>query len=697
MKFPNQAWRAILAGAAWVMALTRPANADEGMWLYTAPPLNLLEQHHHFTPTPAWLDHLEKSSVKFGGGASASFVSEDGLLLSNHHVGAGSLHRLSDATHDFLRDGFHARTRAEERRCPGVEVNALVAIEDVTKQVQAAVRPGLSPDEAAAARRAVMAGIEKESLERTGLKSEVVTLYEGGLYHLYRYKRYDDVRLVWAPELKIAAFGGDPDNFEYPRFDLDVCLFRVYENGHPAKIQNHLHWSPTGVADGDLVFVSGHPGRTFRSLTVDELANLRDVQFPARLERLYRREVVIGTWSKRSQENARRAKALLRGVENGRKALTGMLAGLLDPAIFARKTTAEAALKTAISNRTDLRPTLSAWTEIARARQSLQQVQRDYDLLEGATGFDSQLFGIARTLVRAAEESSKPNGTRLREFRDSNRASLELGLFSPEPIYADFEKVRLADSLTWLVEQRGHADPLVQRVLAGASPQARAAALVDGTRLMDVDVRRKLYAGGDSAVRAANDPLIELARLIDPEARRLRTLVEAQNEIREQAYARIAAARFALHGLAEPPDATGTLRLAFGVVRGYREAGQNIPFETTFRGLYQRAEEHGAVEPFDLPPRWATNQARLNLTTTMNFVCTADIIGGNSGSPVVNRNGELVGLIFDGNLQSLVLDTIYTDEQARAVSVNAGAIVEALRKLYDAPDLAEELVTGKAR
>jgi hypothetical protein len=673
-----------------------PAMSDEGMWLYNDPPHQLLKEKYGFEPTDVWLEHLQKSSVRFNNGGSGSFVSADGLILSNHHVGADALQKFSDEQHNYLRDGFYARTRAEEKQCMDLELNVLMSIEDVTARVNAAVKDDMKPEEAFLARRAIMAEIEKESLEKTGLRSDVITLYEGGKYQLYRYKKYTDVRLVFAPEQQTAFFGGDPDNFEYPRYDLDICLFRAYENGRPAKVQNYLKWSTTGVSDNELVFVSGNPGHTSRQLTMTELEYLRNNQFPYTLQWLNNLEVSLSVYSAEDEENARRAKDLLFGVQNSRKARNGMFAGLLDPAIMKKKQTDEEQLRATIARSPQAADVLPAWDRISEAQQVIARNALQYRLLESANGFNSTLFDIARTILRAVEEKSKPNGERLREFRDSNLESLEFQLFSPEPLYDDFERLKLANSLTWLVEQLGYRDPLVQKVLAGKSPRDRAAELVAGTRLKDVDFRKKLYAATPAEVQAAHDPMIDLARLIDPPSRAVRKIIETQDEIKRQAHAKITQARLALAKTTPYPDATFTLRLAFGTVKGYEQDGRKIPFETTFAGLYKRAAEHQYKPPFDLTQRWLDRKDQLDLNTPLNFVSTADIIGGNSGSPVVNRQGQFVGIIFDGNIQSLVLDFVYTDVQARAVSVNSQAIIEALRKVYDAGGLADELLGNKA-
>jgi hypothetical protein len=668
-------------------------SADEGMWLFNNPPRKLLRERYQFEPDAGWYEHLQKASVRFNSGGSGSFVSPGGLVMTNHHVGADALAKLSTAEHDYLAEGFHARTHDQEIKCHDLELNVLMSIEDVTARVNAAVDPGLNPADAQQARRAVMSEIEKESLDKTGLRSDVVTLYQGGLYHLYRFKKYTDVRLVFAPEKAIAFFGGDPDNFEFPRYDLDVCFFRAYENGEPAQPEHYLKWSAAGAKDGELVFVSGHPGRTERQNTVDHLEFLRDRALPSSLNLIRRREVLLATYSDRSQENARQAEDELFGYQNSRKARLGMLAGLQDPLLFKSLSDREMALRAAVADDAKLQQEAgTAWGEVAAALAAWSAFYDDHALLEQAQAFNSELFSIARTLVRMPVETAKPNGERLREFRESNIESLEQQLFSTAPIYPTLEAVKLADSLSMFIEKAGAKNDLVERVLAGKSPQARAAELIQGSKLADVDLRRRLAKGGASAQAAAGDPLIELARLVDDPARAVRKRYEdTVEEPLRQAYAKIANARFALYGTEIYPDATFTLRLAFGTVRGYDEQGQKVAPWTTLGGTYPHAAEHGNVYPFALPRRWIEGKDKLDLDTPFNFVSTADIIGGNSGSPVVNRAGEVVGIIFDGNIQSLVLAYAYTETQARAVSVASPAIIESLKKLYGAGEMVAEM------
>ncbi|PYI93858.1 MAG: serine protease [Verrucomicrobia bacterium] len=684
------------------VACLSTALADEGMWLFTNPPLKQLKDKYRFEPTPTWLEHLQKSSVRFNSGGSGSFVSSNGLVITNHHVGLDTLQKISSEKNNYVRDGFHAKTQAEEPRATDLELNVLMSIEDVTPRVTAALKSGMSAEQSAAARQKAIAEIEKESKEKTGLRSDVVTLYQGGAYHLYRFKRYDDVRLVFAPEQQIAFYGGDPDNFEYPRFDLDICIFRAYENGQPAKVEHFLKWNPDGPKDAELTFVSGHPGKTDRQLTLDELAAMRDHEAPFLLNMYNRREVFFTAFAARSFENARRSREDLFGIQNNRKRYDGYLAALLDPEIDRSLKAREQKLRDAMSKDAKWKATLAAYDRIKKAQDETAKVLPVYNYYEtfrgkqtasyrAPRGFYSTLFKYARRLLRAGDERPKPNGERFPEFRDSNRESLELDLFSTEPVYDDMEQVMLTDSLTDLATRFGYNDPLVQKVLAGKSPSARAVELIKGTKVKEVAVRKQLYEGGAAAVTAAKDPMIELARLVDGPARAARKVFETQDETKQQAYGDIAKARFAIEGTSNYPDATFTLRLSYGAVRGYEENGKPIAAFTDFAGLYARSAEHNNQPPFDLPPRWVDKKSALNPATKYDFVSDADIIGGNSGSPVVNQANEFVGIIFDGNIQSLVLDCIFSDKEARAVSVDSAAITEALRKVYDANALADEL------
>jgi hypothetical protein len=683
-----------------LMAIAVPAAGDEGMWVFNNLPLGTLKAKYGFEPPPGWADHLRSSSVRFNNGGSGSFVSADGLIMTNHHVGADTLAKLGTKDKDYYRDGFFARSYEEEAKAPDLELNVLVGIEDVTSRVNAKVTPGLDDASAEKARRQAMAEIEKESTDRTGLRSDVVTLYQGGQYHLYTYKKYTDVRLVFAPEFDIAFFGGDPDNFEYPRYDLDVCFFRAYEDGKPARPPHSLKWSKGGSKEGDLVFVSGHPGRTDRLNTLTSLEYLRDVGVPILLDYLHAKEAFLLDYGKRGPEAYRQAKEELFSIQNSRKARVGGLGGLRDADFMARKAQAENELRSRVAADTRKKDAYgTAWDRIAHAQKVAAQIARPYYMLEytrigHGMALDSELFRIARHLLRMAEEKTRPNSERLKEYRDSAMASLELALFSTAPIYPEFEEAKLAWSLTyWKKHMPGHS--LVEQVLRGRSPEEAARDFVRNTKLADVSVRRKLAEGGKAAIEGCDDPMIKLALAVDADARAVRKQKEDEVDgVEASNYALIARALFEDKGDSVYPDATFTLRLAFGVVKGYEIDGKTIPPFTTIGGAFEHASAHGNKEPYQLPASWheAKKKATLVLKTPLNFVPTADIIGGNSGSPVVNRDNEVVGLIFDGNIQSLVLDFGYDDKVARAVSVDSRGIVEALRSIYHADRLVKELV-----
>jgi len=667
-------------------------QAEEGMWLFNNLPKKQLAEKYKFEPTDAWLDHAMKSSVRFNSGGSGSFVSSTGLVLTNHHVGADTLHKISTADHDYYKEGFWAKTQAEEQRAPDLELNVLQSIEDVTARVNAAVKSEMSPPEAFVARRGIISTIEKESFDQTKLRSDVVTLYQGGQYHLYRYKKYTDIRLVFAPEFEIAFFGGDPDNFEYPRYDLDVCFFRAYEDGKPAKIEHFLKWSKAGATDSELVFVSGHPGKTDRLNTVAALKYIRDVQAPAMLDLLRRREVMLQQFGQRGEEQARIAKEDLFSVQNSRKAYYGRIAGLQDPQVMAHKEASEKAVRAKFDSSPQSKKDYGdAWEKIEKTQQIRREIGHQYNVLEGARGFSSTSFSIARTLVRLAEENEKPNRDRLPEYSEAARSSLELGLYSTAPIYEDLELAKLTDSLGYLLEKLGDT-PFTQKVMNGKNPAGRAAELLSGTKLKEVAERKRIAAGGKQAIADSSDPLIVLARMVDPDCRAIRKKLEEQVvEVERQAYAQISRAQFELQGTSTYPDATFTLRLSYGTIKGYEENGKMVAPLTTMGGAFEHANRHGNKFPWELPPSWHMHKNDIDQKSPYNFVSTCDIIGGNSGSPVINRDGEFVGIIFDGNIQSLVGDFVYDERQNRAVSVHSVSIMEAMKKIYGAGPLAAEL------
>ncbi len=677
--------------------------ADEGMWLYNAFPKDQVKAKYKFQPTQAFLDHLRLSSVRLG--ASGSFVSPDGLIFTNHHVGAGCIHDVSTADKDYMKNGFYAKTRAEEPKCPGLEVSVLQDIEDVTAKVNQNVKSGMNPAEVLQAQRAVMSTLEKDC-SVTNLRCETVTLYSGALYHLYKYHRFADVRLVFAPEYDVAFFGGDPDNFTYPRYDLDITFLRAYENGRPARTEHFLKWSKEGVKEGDLIFVSGHPGSTARLYTLAQMEFLRDFQYPRVLKQMERRISVLQKFAAESPENARIVERQFFGLQNSYKATVGYHSGLLDKQTMARKAAEEKALRDSLAADPKKKFEFGdPWTEIDKAVAAQKQLYIRNSYLDGT--FGGSLTAIARNLVRAADERQKPNAERLREFRESALPALERRLFTPLPVYKRLEVVQLTDGLADLKDSLGPNDAFVQRVLGDKSPAEVAKALVEGTKLNDIAFRKQLYEGGAAAVAASNDPMIVLMRNIDPDSRAMRKRVENEVTSVEQRNATlIAKLLFAEKGLNTPADATGTLRLSYGVVKGYTEGGHNIPYFTTFAGAYQHAAKHDNKSPYALPQTWMAapelNQGRvvnaaqksgaLNLNTPLNFVSTADIIGGNSGSPVVNTKGEIVGIIFDGNIQAQPWRFMYEDVVGRAVSVDSRGILEGLRNIYKADDLVNELL-----
>jgi hypothetical protein len=669
-------------------------EADEGYYLFSDPPTQAIADKYHFSPDAAWLNHLSGAAIRIGG-ASGSFVSADGLVITNRHVGEGQLHTLSSRTHNYEENGFYAPTRAAELPCQGLEMLVLQSTREVTAQVAAAVKPGATPAEADAEQKAVEASIEKESFDRTGFYSEVITLFGGARYDLYQYKKYPDVRLVFSPDWQTAFFGGDTDNFEFPRFDLDICLFRIYDRGKPLQTSDYLKWNSAGPARDQLVFVAGHPGSSQRLVTMDEIDYQRDVRIPILMAQLDRIERALTEFSATSTEHAREAGEALTSVANSRKAYHGFLKGLRDPDLLKNKAAEEARFRASLAQQPEQKLTLDAYAEIENAVQADRANFAAYQAYE-RFGSRSDLFNMARTLVRAAIERTKPNGERLEAYRESSLPSLEFRLFSGRPYYPDLEVFFLKDGLDYLVRQFGENDPLVKNLLEGKSPQARAEELVHDTKIEDVGVRKNLYAGGENALRNSTDPLLAFAEIMDTSARIARKIDDEDDEIKRRAYAKIYQARIALKQAPPYPDATGTLRLSYGTVSGYMADGKFVDPLTDFARLYARSSEHQDQPPFNLTHAWIENKATLHLATPFNFATTADILGGNSGSPVVNEQGEFVGIIFDGNEPSLSGRYAYDPEVNRSVAVDSAAIIEALRHVYHADALATELESGHA-
>ncbi|HVP90072.1 MAG TPA: S46 family peptidase [Terriglobales bacterium] len=686
------AFRKFFPAVLLAVLLALPVVADEGMWLFNKPPKDILQKKYGFAMTQEFMDHLRLASISFGG-ASGSFISPEGLVLTNHHVGQGAVQNLSTKDRDLMKTGFYARTRAEELKVPGMELRVLQEIEDVTDKVLGAEKPGMTPVEAAEARGKVIAALEKETTEKSGLRGVVVTLYAGGMYHLYKYKLLNDVRLVFAPEYAIAFFGGDQDNFTYPRYDLDITLFRIYENGQPLKSGNYIKWSTVGIREGDLLFCSGHPGSTGRLLTYAQLEFLRDTSYPFNIANLKRRQAYMHEYGKKGEEQARIALRNLFGIENSLKATVGYQSGLLDKALMGKKLKEEQGLRAAVAKNPDLeKPFGGAWDEVAAAEKAYASFYKPMVFFERANGFYTTYFNIARSIVRLAMEKPKPNSDRLREYRDAGLPSVERAILSPAPIYDEFETLKLADSLAQLQEELGDWQE-TKWILGGRSPQDVARELVAGTKLKDVAFRKKLVEGGLEAVYQCPDPMIKLALLVDPVSRGLRARYEkGVDAVETRNGARIAQVLFKLEGTSIPPDATGTLRLSFGTVKSYIENGRKVPFETTFAGMYEKSDKAANKDPYVLPESFLKKRAAVRLTTPLNFVATADSIGGNSGSPLVNRKGEFVGVLFDGNIQSLPTRFVYEDKVSRSVMVHGQGIIEALLKVYDAKPLVDEIL-----
>ncbi|MEK7234315.1 MAG: S46 family peptidase [Elusimicrobiota bacterium] len=670
-------------------------RGDEGMWTFDNLPIGLLKQRYDFTPRQDWIDHLRLASVRFNDGGSGAFVSKHGLVLTNHHVALGQLQKMSTPKKDYVKEGFFAKRLKDEIACPDLEVNVLVSMENVTGQVLGAVQRKSSDKEQNEQRKAQISRITKDSTDRTGLRCDVVELYQGGEYWLYRYRKYTDMRLVMAPEMQAAFYGGDPDNFTYPRFALDFAFFRVYEKSKPVQIEHFLTWSVDGAADGELVFVTGHPGRTDRLNTVAQLEHSRDFGLPLYLTAAAKKRADCYAYSKLGVEQERRSKDRVFGIENSIKAVTGEYEGLLDSALFQSLKTAEDALRKSVAESSDAatKDATDSWDKIAAVTKKsddrrLQTAYRSYSA--------TKIAGLANSIVRYVVEVAKPNDKRWEEYRDSSLESLQFLLFSPAPMYPDMEEFFLARALEDAVKELGKDDEFVRAALDGQEPATVARGLITGSKLFDVAERKKLIEGGEKAVADSKDALIVWARKLDPVYRAQRKWYEDEVESVIVAEGnRIAKARFAVYGRSTYPDATFTLRMSYGKVAGYELSTTLVAPFTTFYGLYDRALSHAEKPPFDLAPRVKGAGMKLNLGTKVNFVTTNDIIGGNSGSPIVNAKGEYVGLVFDGNIQSLAGRYAYDGTRNRTVAVHSSGIIEAMRSVYGMDKLADEVVGKK--
>jgi peptidase S46-like protein len=666
-----------------------PAFADEGMWTFDNFPAAKVKAKYGVDITPAWLDHVRSNAVRLSTGCSASIVSSSGLVLTNNHCVAECAQDLSSTANDYYTHGYTAATPAEERKCAGMQAEILTSISDVTPQVTAAGK-GLTGDALVKARTAVAGTIEKAGCPDTEhTRCQVVNLYHGGQYKLYTYRKYSDVRLIFSPGVQTAFFGGDPDNFNFPRYDLDSAFVRLYENGAPVKTPDHLRWNAAPPKAGEPVFVAGNPGGTDRQLTMAQLATQRELTLPMTTLRLSELRGRLIRFSEESPENRRITQDLLFGLENSYKVYFGRLFTLNDDAFMAAKARDEAALR---ANPAALQALAAAgtpdpWGTIAAASQQMRDLYLPYLLVErGATG--SQLFSYAKALVRAAAERQKPSAERLPGFGDSQLPLLEKEVLDPAPVYPALEQQTLEFWLSKAREYLTADDPDTKLLLGRDSPEQLSAQLAT-SHLGDAAVRKALWDGGWAAVKASNDPMIQYMLRIDPEGRRLLTAwnekVDGPTTAASEALAK---ARFAAFGTSVYPDATFTLRLSYGQIAGWNEKGREVPPFTYFAGLYDRAT---GQDPFKLDPRWVAARGKLNPGTVFDISTTNDIIGGNSGSPLINARGEVIGAIFDGNIHSLGGDYAYDPSNNRSVAVSTAAVSEALRKVYAAGNIADEL------
>jgi hypothetical protein len=684
-----------LFGILAFVVISAPVFGDGGMWTFQDFPQGALKKEYGVELSPGWLDHVRIATVRLSG-CTASFVSGDGLILTNHHCSEECLADNSSAQHDLRRDGFLARSREQELKCGSQLADVLMDMENITPKVTAALS-GLDAKAANEARKRTLTQLEQACEEKSRqaksgpLKCESVNLYHGGQYWLYKYHRYSDVRLVFAPETAIAAFGGDPDNFQFPRWDLDMSVLRAYEaSGKAAAPPAFLRIRPAGPNAGDVVLVSGHPGNTDRLLTVAQLKTLRDVVLPRYLQRASELRGRYIQFGKSGPEAQRIVEEPLLFLENSIKVRRQQLEALLDDRLIENKRQEEAALRAKVAADPQLAAaTGDPWGDIARAQVRARELYLPYYYLEYGVGFNSELFGYARTLVRAAAERAKGNSDRLREYTDAALPRVEQELLAPSPIYPDKEKLTLSFSLERMREWLGPDAPIVRQLLVKESPDQLAARTVEGSKLADPKVRKELWDGGAAAVDASHDPMIELARAVDAQARAVRKQYEEEVDAPQDAAAeKIAQARFKVYGTSEPPDANFTLRLNFGTVQGWQENGHTIEPFTHLGRLYERATN---ADPFKLPESWLTARSRLDMDTRFNLSTSNDIVGGNSGSPLINTAGELVGLLFDGNIDSIAGSYWYDPQLNRAVAVDPAIMVEALRQVYKADELLREL------
>jgi hypothetical protein len=686
----------ILAAATALLAacaFAGSAFADEGMWTFDNFPAAKVKAAYGVTIDQAWLDKVRGAAARLSSGCSSSVVTGTGLILTNNHCVADCAQNLSSTGHDYFKTGYQAVSRDDEKTCAGMQAEILSSITDVTPRVSGAGK-GLSGGALVKARTAVTGTIEKEACgDDAKFRCQVVDLYHGGQFKLYKYRKYSDVRLVFSPGFSAAFFGGDPDNFNFPRYDLDSAFVRLYENGKPAVTPDHLTWKAAAPQAGELVFVAGNPGGTDRQLTASQLDTQRTLALPVTIAQYSELRGRLIRFGEESAERKRIAGDDLFGLENSYKVYWGRLSALDDTAFMAAKRKEEASFRAKVKASKAKLPADfgDPWAQIEKAQVATQSLYLPYRTLERGPA-DSRLFDYAKALVRAAQEREKPSADRLPGYADSQLPLLEKQVLDPTPVEADLEQVTLE---FWLSKAREYltADhPITKLLLGKQSPESLSKALAQGSKMGDPAVRKALWTGGLKAVTASTDPMVQYLLKIDPEARKLRAAYDEQvTGPTTQAAEKIAKARFLVYGDSLYPDATFTLRLSYGKIAGWTYRGVTVAPFTTFAGLYERAT---GEEPFDLDPRWAAAKDKLTPTTVFNISSTNDIIGGNSGSPLIDAKGEVVGAVFDGNIHSLGGNYGYDGTVNRAVTVSTAAITEALSKVYGADALAKELIGG---
>ncbi len=670
------------ASACAVLVAANPATAEEGMWTFDGFPSEQVREAYGWAPDEAWLDHVRQAAVRLTGGCSASFVSDAGLILTNHHCVASCLFDNSTADADLLNAGYIASRREDEKRCPGQQAEVVTSITDVTDRVQSAYS-GRSGEDLTRARDAAIAQIEAEGCpDREITRCQVVTLFGGGQYKLYTYRKYSDVRLVWAPEDRAATFGGDPDNFNFPRYSLDASFLRAYENGQPVRPDAHLQWNPRAPEDGELTFVVGNPGSTARLWTQSQLAFEREVRLPVTVTTLSELRGRLIAAMETSEDRQREGLDLLNGVENSLKVYIGRMKALNDPAFAGRLAQAESDLRQRSTGNESIG---DPWATVSQAVDAYRTLYLPYRFIEPM----SDLYGYAHAIVMAAKERQKPNAERLPGYTESALPLLEKQVLDERPVYPWLEELQLSWSLSKAREYLGPDDPDSRLLLGTESPEQLAERLVGATRLADADYRRQLWEGGLEAIEASDDPMIQYALRLEPRQRELQKQVDEQYQgPLTAAGAQLADARFAAYGDTLYPDATFTLRISYGQVKGWTERGNQIPIATTLGGTFERATGN---PPFDLAPAFVAHRQQIDPAVTYDFVTTNDIIGGNSGSPVIDREGAVIGTAFDGNIHSLGGNYGYDGTMNRTVAVSVAAIQEALETIYPAPALVTEL------